>query len=110
MNTDLKPEALKKLYEPKKQWISNQPDRQLDIARFSPCGKILAAGAFDGTVRRWELGEKEVVEWPKLTGHHGWVTALVFGPSNGRLYSADSWGQIAAWDYQQREPKLLWSV
>ncbi len=34
-------------------------DRQLAIARFSPCGNFLAAGALEGTVRRWSVVEKK---------------------------------------------------
>lgn len=33
-------------------------DRQLCVARFSPCGQFLAAGAMEGTVRRWSVVEK----------------------------------------------------
>ena len=34
-------------------------DRQLCVARFSPCGNFLVAGAMEGTVRRWSVVEKK---------------------------------------------------
>ncbi len=45
-------------FVPPKELKAFQNDRQLCIARFSPCGKFLAAGAMEGTVRRWSVVEK----------------------------------------------------
>jgi WD40 repeat protein len=64
------------------------PDAQLSLVRFSPCGKVLAAAAHDGTVRRFDMTKAEPTELPKLAGHDGWVTALAFAPS-GRLFPGD---------------------
>lgn len=86
------------------------PDVQLQCLRYSPSGQILAAAGCDGSIRRWTLTGTETVELPKLTGHHGWVSGLVFHPDSQRLYSADSWGRLIAWDIRQAEAKPLWQV
>ncbi len=45
-------------FVPPKELKAFQNDRQLCVARFSPCGNFLAAGAMEGTVRRWKVVEK----------------------------------------------------
>lgn len=85
------------------------PDAQLSLVRFSPCGKVLAAAAHDGTVRRFDTTKAEPTELPKLTGHDGWVTALAFAQS-GRLFTGDSWGKLIAWDAVTDTPKKAWDV
>jgi WD40 repeat protein len=72
------------------------PGVQVNRVRFSPDGKVLAAAAFDGTVKRWDVTGKEPAELPALKGHDGWVTAIAF--QGKRLVSADSWGRVIAWD------------
>ncbi len=85
------------------------PDTQLSRVRFSPCGKVLAAAAHDGTVRRFDATKPDMPELPKLTGHDGWVTALGFHPA-GRLFTGDSWGKLIAWDGTVDTPKKAWEV
>lgn len=75
-----------------------QVDPQLVLARYSPCGRILAGGSFDGRVRRWTVSDAEYKEVASLGGHHAWCTALAFRAAGDWLYSADSWGQIRAWN------------
>jgi WD40 repeat protein len=84
------------------------PPAQVGRLRFSPCGKVLAAAAFDGTVRRWDVTGKDPAELAPLTGHNGWVTGLAFGPDV--LFSSDSWGRLSAWDYAAKDMKLLWTA
>ena len=43
---------LKTRYQPKQVKVLT-PDRQFCALRYSPCGKVLAAGAQDGSIRRW---------------------------------------------------------
>ncbi|MGE3808397.1 MAG: WD40 repeat domain-containing protein [Gemmataceae bacterium] len=85
-----------------------KPDRQLSIVRFSPCGKVLAAGGNDASIRRWNVDDWS--DLPALQGHHGWVGALAFAPAGNVLYSADSWGMLCAWNYLDKEAKPLWTV
>ena len=55
-------------------------EQQLAVIRFSPCGKILAAGDMEGHVRRWQLTGDALAPMPPLPGLHGWVQALAFDP------------------------------
>lgn len=86
------------------------PDAQLSLVRFSPCGKVLAAAAHDGTVRRFDTTKPEPAEMLKLAGWNGWVTALAFHPTTGRLFAGDSWGRLMAWDGVTDTPKKAWEV
>src|SRR5262245_47965229 len=102
MNVD--PKKLLELYKPKPFKVLNL-DRQMGILRFSPDGKVLAAGGLDGTIRRFD---EQLAELPKLTGHNGWVQALAFHPDGKRLYTADSWGQLCCWPFAEAQAKPLW--
>ncbi|QDU95768.1 WD40 repeat domain-containing protein [Lignipirellula cremea] len=86
-----------------------ETDRQICHARFSPCGKVLAGGCYDAAVRRWDFSGEEPVEMAPLLGHHGWTTSVGFVPSGGLLITADSWGQLTAWPYADKEAKPVWS-
>ncbi len=87
-------------------------DRQLGTVRFSPCGKYLAAGDFEGRVRRWSFAEgaSPLTSLPALTGHSGWVQALAFHPDGKHLLTADSWGRLTCWPFAERAARSLWSV
>lgn len=78
---------------------------QLFRIRYSPNGKVLAAGCSDGLVRRWDVSGKEPAELPALKGHNGWVTGLAFGGE--MLFASDSWGRLTGWD---TAGKQVWSV
>lgn len=104
-----------------------RPDRQAGALRFSPAGGLLVAGMLDGTLRRWGMvdppadaaadsaaegkkpgkpaggrpapvGTGPFQEWKRGEGHRGWVQTLVFSADGKRLWSADSWGTVAAWE------------
>jgi len=83
------------------------PELQLWSARFSPCGKILAAGGMDGTVRRWDVSDPKTPELAPLTGHESWVQTIAFVGS--RIVSGDSWGTLIARDYADTaDAKAVW--
>lgn len=102
MNTD--PKKLAEQYTPK-QGKSLKTDRQMDMIRFSPDGKLLAAGCQDGSIRRWD---EQLAELPPLTGHGGWVQAIAFHGDGKRLFSADTHGGLRCWPAAEKEPKPLW--
>ena len=84
------------------------PKSQLLTVRYSPCGKMLAAGGCDGKVYRWDL-TAGVSELSPLSGHDGWVQGLAFHPDGRRLFTVDSWGRLACWSYRE-DAKPLWTV
>jgi WD40 repeat protein len=133
--SDPKPAAA---FTPPKELKMFPNDRQLCVARFSPCGQLLAAGAMEGTVRRWSVVEKpkpvaevelpdeakkkpapknakkveespvELVPLPHLSGFNGWVQTIAFHPKDKVLYAADTWGKLTATAYEGDAPKSLW--
>src|SRR5205085_2364102 len=101
MTTD--PKELLKLYEPK-ELKSLTTDQQLCNLRFSPCGKFLMAGDYNGLVRRWDAASDEFTAIESLSGHGGFVDGLAFNPQGTWLYTADSWGRMRAWAYAEPAP------
>ena len=81
---------------------------QICAARFSPCGNVLAAACFDGSVRRWDSSTDKFTELTSIAGHNGWVQAIAFHPTNKVLYSADSWGKLIASNYLEKDSKPVW--
>lgn len=103
------PKELAKLYGAK-ELKSLKTERQQRAVRFTPCGKFLVAAGFDGLVRRWDASSDEFAELPALPGHGGWVSGLAFHAEGSRLYTADSWGRLRAWNYADVAPQPLWDV
>jgi len=83
--------------------------RQLFQARFSPCGKYLVAPGYDALVHRWDVSGDAPAAMPALAGHHAWVQALAFAPTSDLVYSADSWGRLAAYRYAEQQAAAVWS-
>src|ERR1700675_1841358 len=77
-------------------------DRELLAARFSPDGKFIFAGSYDGNVYRWDVAPSTKVAF---TGHHGWIQGMAFHPDGKRLFTGDSWGGICCWNYADAAPK-----
>jgi WD40 repeat protein len=77
---------------------------QASRVRFSPDGNTLAVACFDAKARRYDVTGAEPKELPALGEHNGWLSALAFGAE--RLFTADSWGRLSAWDGAKR----AWSV
>ncbi|MEQ8786556.1 MAG: hypothetical protein RIC55_09670 [Pirellulaceae bacterium] len=86
-------------------------DRQLHCVRFSPCGKYLIGGDFDAKLRRFAVdGEEPFTELPPVAGHHGgWLQPIEFTSEGGVMLTADSWGRISAWSYDEETPQLKWT-
>lgn len=87
-----------------------KPDRQVCVVRFSLCGKLLAAGCQDATIRRWDAASEQLSELTPLKGHNGWVQMLAFHGDGKRLFSADSWGRLCCWPYADKDAKPLWQI
>jgi WD40 repeat protein len=66
---------------------------------FSPDGKYLVAGSWDGVVRVWDLSRAPILV-AEFSGHADLIDAVAFGPSDGFLLSADWSGRLFTWDIQ----------
>lgn len=95
--------------EPKEigQW---QPSGQICTARFSPCGRFLLGGGFDGRVLRWQVTADELAEHSPVPGHHGWISEVAFQAEGGRAVSVDSWGQLRCWNYASEAADVHWAI
>ena len=98
-------------YEPL-TYVKDFNDRlQLCGARYSPCGKFVIGGSMIGSVLRWDATTDDFAPLPDWTGHGGFVSGLAFGPKgSNRVYTADSWGRLRAYDYTTKNDKPLWDV
>ena len=100
--------SLLERYEPKETGqIVVEP--QVTEARFSPCGRFMAATGFDARVRLWKIDGEKPQEMPAVTGHNGWVHAVVFHPTEPVVYSSDSWGQVRASRFGDEAVQEIWS-
>ena len=70
-----------------------RPVRTFD---FSPDGKVLASGSWDGTIRLWEVATGR--ELKRFSGHRGGVASLAFSPDARLLASGGSDTSVLLWD------------
>jgi len=101
----MKPSEKKTVLEPR-ELTALEPERQIGCARISPCGKYLFTGGYDALIRRWELTGEQPVELEPMEAHRGWITGLEF--AGELVITADSWGAIAAWPYDEKKPRPRW--
>jgi WD40 repeat protein len=83
-------------------------DRQLGVLRYSPCGKFLLGGDFQGHVCRWAASDDRLSPLAPFAGHSGWVQGLALHPSGKLALSADSWGRLCAWPFADEAPRPAW--
>ena len=70
---------------------------------FSPDGRTLASGDFEGTVRLWDVATGRQVGSP-LTGHTGPVLAVAFSRDGRTLASGGDDGTVRLWDVATGRP------
>jgi WD40 repeat protein len=80
----------------------------IESVAFSPDGKTLASGRWDGTVILWDLETYQVIGEP-LAGHTDFVHSVAFSPDGETLASGSRDGSIILWDIatQQRTGQPL---
>ena len=69
---------------------------QLFRARFSPCGKVIAAIGVDTAVHLWNIEDKAK---KSFLAHKTWVSSMCFSSAGSDLYTADYHGVIHCWNY-----------
>ena len=66
---------------------------------FSPDGKTLVAGNWDGILELWDVRTGGLLS--THTGHTRWIDVLKFSPDGSTLVSTSFWdGTILVWDWE----------
>ncbi|MCS6843955.1 MAG: hypothetical protein NZ528_06470 [Caldilineales bacterium] len=71
---------------------------------FSPDGRTLASGHFDGSVILWEVAQRTVRQ--RLQAHNDWVLALAFSPDGANLATGSRDQTVWLWDAATGAPRL----
>jgi WD40 repeat protein len=103
------PKQLEAQFKPKELKVVTS-DIQVLAARFSPCGRFLAGGDYEGKVRRWKAEGDGFDVLPSIEAQGSWIQGLAFNKSGETIYEADTWGRLAAWKHAGEKPERLWQV
>lgn len=66
------------------------------VVDYSPDGKNVASGAWDNTIRIWDVNAGKEVK--KLKGHTSYVSGLSYSPDGGTLASSSNDNTIRIWN------------
>lgn len=69
---------------------------------FSPCGKILASGSSDGTIKVWSISNIGGNLLFTLPGHNGFTKSIAFSPDGKILASCGADFTIRIWDLTKK--------
>jgi WD40 repeat protein len=75
----------------------------LTVVRFSPDGRLLAAGGHEGTVGLWEVATGQLRH--RFIGHENSVYQLFFSPDGKLLASHSADAATLVWDIEARQGK-----
>ena len=82
--------------------LTGQSEEIFSIA-FSPDGKTIASGCYDGTIRLWDLGTG--THKTRLTTYKVSVNSVAFSPDGRTLASGREDGIVRLWDAHTGEHK-----
>lgn len=68
---------------------------KVESITFSPDGRLLASGGWDGTVKVMDIAKGSVLF--SLSGHEWWIKQLTFNPRGDVLASASQDGSVRLW-------------
>ena len=68
----------------------------MQLVMFSPDGKQVVSGSYDGSVRIWDATTG--MELKVLNGHSGWVHSVAYSPDGTHIVSASFDNSIRIWD------------
>ena len=87
------------------QPLQGHQEGDFEALVMNPQGTALATSSSDGTVRLWELSERNPgVLRHALIGHQGKVTAMAFSPDGDRLATAGQDGTVRLWTLTASDP------
>jgi WD40 repeat protein len=78
-------------------WSSNEERRLCKALTFSPDGKLLAIGTWDGRIFLWDLTEPKSPLAIRRQNYSEAIQSLTFNPAGTVLASGNSWGYIQLW-------------
>ncbi|MGA2505538.1 MAG: WD40 repeat domain-containing protein [Anaerolineales bacterium] len=76
---------------------------KINQTAFSPDGKVIASGNYDGSIQFWQVNDGNLIT--TLKGHTGLINALAFSPDGQTLASSSDDGTLRLW--RVRDGKLL---
>jgi WD40 repeat protein len=76
-----------------------QSDAPLTTVRFSPDGRLAAAGTTRGTIVLFDVASRQQLGDP-LAAHHGTVFSVAFAAGGTRLVSAGNDGRVLLWNVE----------
>jgi len=68
----------------------------VESVSFSPDGKFIASGSWDGMVCLWDVSSGKEIR--RMEGHTGWVESVSFSPDGKFIASGSSDGMVRLWD------------
>ncbi|MCC3776871.1 WD40 repeat domain-containing serine/threonine protein kinase [Streptomyces sp. UNOB3_S3] len=78
---------------------------QVECLAFSPNGRTLASGDFNGSVRLWDVATRDAITTFKGQGHTGWVMSLAFSRDGQTLFSGGFDKTLKGWDVRSGMPR-----
>ncbi|QIS21379.1 TIR domain-containing protein [Nocardia terpenica] len=82
---------------------SRDMNKGVNTVAFSPDGKRIVSGGFDGTLRLWDTDSGQPIGVP-LTGHTDSVTSVAFSPDGKRIVSGSNDQTVRLWDADSGQP------